>query len=62
MNIIQREHVDYQPAPDRDHNCEACGQTPVFQLANEKGVPVYNSGICGACYFGTGEMLHPENW
>jgi hypothetical protein len=60
VNIREKEEL--VAAPDHIHNCEACGQSPVVQFANKEGKLVYNSGICGSCYFGTGEMLNPENW
>ena len=48
--------------PDYDNPCGNCGVVPTVLGLNKNGEIIYDSEVCGPCFFGEDETIDPETW
>ena len=48
--------------PDYTEDCQVCNQSPTVKIVNGKGSTVFDSCLCGVCFFGTAKALDEFSW
>ena len=55
-NLTQAEAL-----PNYEGVCEVCEQSPTVTIMQQEQT-LYDSSLCGVCFFGTAQALDPDEW